>query len=84
MPTLEMLVYNRVEVTDPFGSYDITAVDIDIPSPGGLVSATEVASTACSKTYEYAWDTTGFAGDYDILRLLLKKGMKIPLQMWRI
>ncbi|MGB5237191.1 MAG: DNRLRE domain-containing protein [Flavobacteriaceae bacterium] len=59
------VVYNRVIVTDPFGSYDITAVDIDIPSPGGLVSATEVASTACSKTYEYVWDTTGFGGDYN-------------------
>lgn len=60
------IVYNRVEVTDPFGSYDITAVDIDIPSPGTLVSATEVASTDCTKTYEYVWDTTGFSGTYNV------------------
>ncbi|WP_297706518.1 DNRLRE domain-containing protein [uncultured Eudoraea sp.] len=60
------LVYNRVVVTDPFGSYDITDVNIAIPPPGNTISATEVANTACTKTYEYIWDTTGFAGSYNI------------------
>ncbi len=60
------VVYHRVEVTDPFGSYDVTAVNIAIPAPGGSVAASQVADAGCTRTYEFAWDTTGFGGNYNL------------------
>ncbi|MCF8457939.1 MAG: DUF11 domain-containing protein [Bacteroidales bacterium] len=52
-------VYARTVVTDPFGSSDITALGISIMPPGTTVSSTSVASTSCTRTYEYVWNTSG-------------------------
>ncbi len=57
-------VYPRAVVTDPFGFSDITGLDIDIS--GTPVSATSVATSGCTRTYEYTWNTTGLAGSYSI------------------
>jgi uncharacterized repeat protein (TIGR01451 family) len=53
-------VYVRATVSDPFGAYDITGLDLSIPTAGvgvALDDGAVVASTAGSKTYEYAWKT---------------------------
>jgi hypothetical protein len=56
------VVYLRAVVTDPFGAYDITSVSID--NQATPVSATAVATTSCTKTYEYALFTPSIAGSY--------------------
>ena len=53
-------VYLRAVVSDPFGANDITGMTIAMPSPLGTVNATSVATSGCTRTYEYAWNTTGF------------------------
>ena len=57
--------YVRFTVTDPFGASDITSADLVIKNSSGgtvvsttLTDANVVASTAGSKTYEYAWTPT--------------------------
>ena len=66
-------LYVRTVVGDPFGASDITSADLVIDGPGtaGDVSATlgagnVVASTASSKTYEYAWTTGATAGLFSV------------------
>jgi len=54
------LVYLRAVVTDPFGSGDITDLTMDVL--GSPVTATSVATSGCTRTYEYEWDTTGSKG----------------------
>ncbi|MCA0131357.1 LamG-like jellyroll fold domain-containing protein [Winogradskyella alexanderae] len=44
-------VYLRAEVTDPFGAYDITDLEIDMM--GTPITPTLVNTTSCSNTYEY-------------------------------
>ena len=61
-------VYVRATVSDPFGAYDITGLDLAIPAAGVSVSLTDVsavASDAATKTYEYAFKTSA-EGVYDI------------------
>ena len=61
-------VYVRSQVRDPFGAYDITGLDLAIPSAGIAVSlnnSSVVASNTYSKTYEYAWSTAA-EGTYEI------------------
>ncbi|GEM_PF-3450005 len=54
-------VYVRAVVSDPFGSYDITAATVTIKKPGGTSVVTGAAMTqvadsgAATKTYEYAY-----------------------------
>ncbi|HMP77294.1 MAG TPA: SdrD B-like domain-containing protein, partial [Kiritimatiellia bacterium] len=66
-------LYIRTTVSDPFGAYDITGLDLDIDGPGvaddvfvSLNDANVVASNACSKTYEYVWNTGATEGNYSI------------------
>ena len=62
-------VYIRSTVTDPFGTADITAMNLRIINPSGdqsLVTMTEVASSGCTKTYEYAWVTPTTIGNYTL------------------
>ena len=59
-------VYPRAVVTDPFGFSDITAANITITPPSTTVAATSVATSGCTRTYEYAWNTTGLLGTYSI------------------
>ncbi len=51
-------VYVRATVSDPFGAYDITSLDLEIPEAGVDVTLDDtsvVATTSGTKTYEYAW-----------------------------
>ncbi len=57
--------YIRAIVTDPFGSADITALNIKI-TPGATVAATSVATAGCTRTYEYTWTTPAAGGTYGI------------------
>jgi hypothetical protein len=58
------LVYLRAVVTDPFGSSDITDLTMDVL--GSPVTATSVATSGCTRTYEYEWDTTGSKGIFSL------------------
>ncbi len=57
-------VYLRAVVTDPFGFDDITGLSINIS--GSPVTATSVATAACTRTYEYTWVTPATGGTYAI------------------
>ena len=63
-------VYVRVMVSDPFGEADITDVDLGITDIGcGSVTTTlddpqEVANTASTRTFEYAWAVGACEGGY--------------------
>ena len=59
-------VYARAVVSDPFGSSDITALNLSITTPGATtstVAATSVATSGCMRTYEYAL-TSPSSGTY--------------------
>ncbi len=62
----------RTTISDPFGTDDISSLDVEITDPSGatttvnLSAANEVATSGCSKTYEYLWTTPGQEGDYTI------------------
>lgn len=58
--------YIRATVTDPFGTGDITAMNINISPTGATVAATSVATSGCSGTYEYVWTTPSTGGTYSI------------------
>ncbi len=70
-------VYTRATVSDPFGFSDITGLDLQITTPLGGVStitASSVATSGCTRTYEYAWTTpSNIAGNYS-LRFTAKEG----------
>ena len=64
-------LYARAQVSDPFGAYDITSVDLGIDGPGlscdldaVLGSGNVVHSTTTSKTYESVWATGTCQGNY--------------------
>jgi uncharacterized repeat protein (TIGR01451 family) len=72
-PVAGSTVYVRANVSDPFGSYDITSLGLAItaPSPSANVNvvlndANAVANDGCSKTYEYAWQTGPTTGGYNL------------------
>ncbi|MEI6577552.1 MAG: Ig-like domain-containing protein, partial [Bacteroidota bacterium] len=46
--------YIRAAVSDPFGISDISALNLTI-NGGGTLTASQVATSGCTKTYEYAW-----------------------------
>jgi hypothetical protein len=59
-------VYVRSIVTDPFGYDDITSEELLITLPGGgtsNVSPTSVATSGCTRTYEYAWTVPNLIGN---------------------
>ena len=58
--------YIRIKVSNPFGTSDITGVDLTISPTGATVPATLVASSGCTRTYEYVWNTAGATGNYNI------------------
>ncbi len=56
--------YIRATVSDPFGFADITGLTVNIVSPAaGPFTATSVATSGCSRTYEYLWNSPSTAGD---------------------
>jgi uncharacterized repeat protein (TIGR01451 family) len=66
-------LYVRTEVSDPFGAYDITGLDLAIDGPGvdGDVTTTlgalnEVSNSGAVKIYEYVWNTTLVEGNYNV------------------
>jgi len=70
-PAAGSTLYVRANVSDPFGSYDVTSLGLAItgPSPGANVStnlteANDVQNDGCSKTYEFAWTTGPTTGNY--------------------
>lgn len=66
------VVYVRATVSDPFGTYDITGLDLEITDPLSattslnLGAAEEVDNSGCSKTYEYVWMTPNIQGEFDL------------------
>ena len=65
--------YVRATVTDPFGAYDISGLDLDIDMPGAggdiglsLDDGDVVSSNSWSKIYEYVWSIPAIAGSYTI------------------
>ena len=69
-------LYLRATVSDPFGTDDITDLDLSIIDPCGgvpinvtLDDGNVVATAGCSKTYEYAWNTSMCQGNYDIVAI---------------
>ena len=72
-PVAGSTLYVRADVSDPFGSYDITSLGLAItaPSPSANVNTvlndtSVVANDGCSKTYEYVWNTGPLTGGYAI------------------
>ncbi len=58
--------YIRAVVTDPFGPSDITGLNLTITPTGTTVAATSVATSGCTRTYEYVWNTPASSGTYSI------------------
>lgn len=58
--------YFRAVVSDPFGTSDITGLDFTITPTGTVVAGTLVATSGCTKTFEYAWTTPFISGSYTI------------------
>ncbi|MCE9614644.1 MAG: DUF11 domain-containing protein [Lentisphaerae bacterium] len=72
-PNIGATLYVRATVSDPFGAYDITGLDLGIDGPGGagdvgttLTDANVVTNDGCAKTYEYVWTTGSTEGSYTI------------------
>jgi uncharacterized protein YjdB len=59
-------IYFRSTVTDPFGTSDITGMTINIAPLGLSVAATSVATSGCTRTYQYTWVSPSPAGDYNL------------------
>jgi uncharacterized repeat protein (TIGR01451 family)/uncharacterized repeat protein (TIGR02543 family) len=65
-------VYLRSQVSDPFGTYDITGLDLSMTNAclgtvnTNLNDSAVVSSNAASKVYEWAWDVPSCQGFYDI------------------
>ncbi len=59
-------VYLRATVSNPFGTGDITGMDLNIAPLGINVAATSVATSSCTRTYQYIWNTPATPGDYNI------------------
>lgn len=58
--------YIRTVAVSPFGSSDVTGVNITITPNGVTNASTEVATTGCGKIYEYPWLTPSSNGKYTI------------------
>ena len=59
-------VYVRMVVSNPFGFDDITGLNLNITGPAGSnVAATSVATSGCTRIYEYEWENNS-VGTYNI------------------
>ena len=72
-PVAGSTVYVRANVTDPFGSYDITSLGLAVTGPSPATSFTNVlgapnvvTNDSASKTYEYPWTTGPTTGGFNI------------------
>jgi len=59
-------VYARAVVTNPFGYKDITGLSISVIYPIFNGVTTCVDSSACSRTYEFAWTTPATTATYNL------------------
>ncbi|MEI6852195.1 MAG: Ig-like domain-containing protein, partial [Bacteroidota bacterium] len=62
--------YVRSVVSDPFGNYDITSMPIAITGPSSYTlnaNASSVATSGCTRTYEYVWATPTIEGNFSIV-----------------
>jgi len=59
--------YIRTTVTTPFGYKDITGLSMNITPLGLNVNAACVDSSACTRTYEYAWTAPASTGTYYLM-----------------
>jgi Bacterial Ig domain/Secretion system C-terminal sorting domain len=59
--------YVRAVVSTPFGYQDISGLDMNFAPLGTTVPVACVDSTACTRTYEYVWNTPNVTGIYDLL-----------------
>lgn len=57
--------YLRAVVSDPFGYDDITSLNFTI-NPGSTVAGTSVATSGCTRIYEYAWSVPASNQTYTI------------------
>ena len=63
--------YLRIRVSDPFGAYDVSGVDLTVTSPLGtqstvsLSDANVVATGTAFKIYEYAWHPGSTTGTFN-------------------
>lgn len=58
--------YIRAVVSDPFGASDITALNVKITPTGNTFAATSVATSGCTRIYEYVWNTPVTGGSYEV------------------
>jgi hypothetical protein len=65
--------YIRATVADPFGSSDITSLDVQITPTGSTFTATPVGTSGCTRTFEYVWSTPATGGNY-IIKATGKEG----------
>ncbi len=66
-------LYARTTVSDPFGAYDITSLNLTIDGPGTacdlapvLGAGNVINTTTTSKVYEYPWATSSCEGGYTV------------------
>jgi uncharacterized protein YjdB len=59
-------VYFRATVSDPFGPSDITGMTVNISPLGITQNATSVATSGCTRTYQYTWNSPNTSGDFNI------------------
>ncbi len=71
-------LYARALVSDPFGAYDITGLDLAIDGPdltcdlsptlfdANVVSPNPIVGNELSKTYQYVWNTGACEGVYNL------------------
>jgi hypothetical protein len=64
--------YIRIAVSDPFGTSDITSVNLTLTKPGGatinttLTTANVIATIGCIKYYQYTWSNPVDIGSWSI------------------
>ena len=71
-PSAGSTLYIRVTATDPFGSYDISSVNIAVTGLTTNFNATltnPVATNASSATFEYTWQTASSVGSNNIVAI---------------
>ncbi|MBI5775272.1 MAG: DUF11 domain-containing protein, partial [Verrucomicrobia bacterium] len=74
-PNANALVYVRAQVSDPFGTNDITSVGLSITAPTNTANVSTTLTNShvvatpdsATKIYEYAWQTTTTLGVYNLL-----------------
>jgi hypothetical protein len=59
-------VYPRVVVTDPFGSSDITNINVVVNPSGSPIAINSSSVVTCGLRYDYAWSTPFSSGTFNL------------------